>query len=187
MDVIDALYHRRAIRDFTEEPIAKEQVDQLINAAIQAPNAMDRQRWAFVVLRDRALLKRISDEAKNLTLAMMGSAPHMAPFRAHLLRADFNIFYNAPTLLLICGTEDDRFVEQDCCLAAANFMLAAHARGLGTCWIGFAEAWLSQAEAKKELGIPAHYRPIAPIILGRPRSQPPAPERHRPDVVWVGP
>jgi len=187
MDMIDALYHRRAIRDFTEEPVAKEQIDQLIDAAIQAPNAMDRQRWAFVVLRNRALLKRISDAAKNLTLSMMGSRPHLAQFRAFLSQTDFNIFYNAPVLIVICGTEDDRFVEQDCCLAAANLMLAAHALGLGTCWIGFAEAWLSQAEAKKELGIPAHYRPIAPIILGHPRVTPPAPERHRPDVVWLGP
>lgn len=187
MDVIDALYHRRAIRDFTEEPVAKEQIDQLIDAAIQAPNAMDRQRWAFVVLRDRALLKRSSDQAKKLTLTMTGSAPHLAPFRHFLSQSDLNIFYNAPALIIICGTEDDRFVDQDCCLAAANFMLAAHAAGLGTCWIGFAEAWLGQQEAKKELGIPSHYRPIAPIILGHPRVKPPAPERHRPDVVWLGP
>lgn len=187
MDVIDAIYQRRAVRDFTAEPVAKDQIDQLINAAIQAPNAMDRQRWAFVVLRDPALLKRISEEAKTLTLSLMGSAPHMAQFRAFLSQADFNIFYNAPVLIVICGTEDDRFVEQDCCLAAANLMLAAHAAGLGTCWIGFAEAWLGQAEAKKELGIPAHYRPIAPIILGHPRTRPEAPARHRPDVVWVGP
>lgn len=187
MDVIDALYHRRAIRDFTEEPVDKDQINQLIDAAIQAPNAMDEQRWAFVVLRDRAVLKRISDEAKNLTLSMMGSAPHLAQFRAFLSQADFNIFYNAPALIVICGTEDDPFVEQDCCLAAANLMLAAHALGLGTCWIGFAEAWLGQAEAKKELGIPMPYRPIAPIILGHPRAQPQAPERHRPDVVWIGP
>jgi hypothetical protein len=47
-------------------------------------------------------------------------------------------------------------------------MLAAHADGLGTCWIGFAEASLNQAAAKKEIGIPQHYRPIAPIILDTP-------------------
>ena len=187
MDVIDAIYHRRAIREFTEEPVAKEQIDRLIAAAVQAPNAMDRQRWAFVVLRDRALLKRISDEAKVLTLKVMGTAPHLAQFRDFLASAQFNIFYDAPVLILICGTEDDRFVDQDCCLAAQNLMLAAQAEGLGTCWVGFAEAWLNDEAAKKELGIPVHYRPIAPIILGHPRHQPPAPPRHRPDITWIGP
>ena len=185
MDIIEAIYHRRAIRDFTEEPVGKDQIDQLIAAAVEAPNAMDRQRWSFVVVRDRALLKRISDEAKALTLKMMGSTPHLSQFHDLLSSTQLNIFYNAPALIMICGTEDDRFVDQDCCLAAQNLMLAAHASGLGTCWIGFAEAWLNQAQAKKELGIPASYRPIAPIILGHPRAQPPAPARHRPDIVWI--
>jgi nitroreductase len=186
MDVIEAIYHRRAIREFTDAPVEKDQIDLLIDAAVHAPNAMDRQRWAFAVVRDRALLKRISDEAKILTLKMMGSAPHLAQFRDFLSSAQFSIFYDAPALIIVCGTEDDRFVDQDCCLAGQNLMLAAHAKGLGTCWIGFAEAWLSQAEAKKELGIPAHYRPIAPIIVGHPKVTPPAPPRHRPDVVWIG-
>jgi nitroreductase len=187
MDVIEAIDHRRAIREFTDKPVGKDQIDRLITTAVQAPNAMDKQRWAFVVIRDRALLKRISDEAKTFTLKMMGSDSRLSQFRDFLSSAQFNIFYDAPALLVICGTEDDRFVDQDCCLAAQNLMLAAHASGLGTCWIGFAEAWLNQAEAKKELGIPSHYRPIAPIILGHPRTQPPAPPRHRPDVVWIEP
>lgn len=185
MDVIEAIYHRRAIREFTDERVDKDQIDPLIAAAVEAPNAMDKQRWSFVVVRDRALLKRISDEAKALTLTMMGSTPHLSQFREFLSSAQLNIFYNAPALIIVCGTEDDRFVDQDCCLAAQNLMLAAHANGLGTCWIGFAEAWLNQAEAKKELGIPANYRPIAPIILGHPRVQPPAPPRHRPDIIWI--
>ena len=186
MDTMDAIYHRRAIREFTDVPVSRQEIERAIDAAIQAPNAMDKQRWAFVIVRDRALLKRISDEAKELTLRMMGSDPHLAKFRDHLSSAQFNIFYDAPVLVIICGTEDDHFVEQDCCLAGQNLMLAAHANGLGTCWIGFAEAWLAQPEAKKELGLPPHYRPIAPVILGHPRQQPSAPPRHRPDIVWIG-
>lgn len=187
MDITEIIYHRRAIREFTDAPVGKDQIDFLIDAAVQAPNAMDKQCWAFVVLRDRALMKRISSEAKVLTLKVMGSSPHMAQFRDFLCSAQFNIFYDAPVLIIICGTENDRFVDQDCCLAAQNLMLAAHANGLGTCWIGFAEAWLDREEAKKELGLPAHYRPIAPIILGHPRLHPPAPERRRPDIVWIEP
>lgn len=185
MDLTDAIYNRRAIRDFTDAPVERRAIDKLIDAAIQAPNAMDRQRWAFVVVQDRALLERISGEAKALTVSMIQPGSAMAEFRDTLVSAQFNIFYNAPVLIIICGTEDDAFVEQDCCLAAQNLMLAAHAQGLGTCWIGFAEAWLSQAAAKKELGIPLRYRPIAPIILGHPRISPAAPPRHRPEITWI--
>jgi nitroreductase len=88
MDVIEAIYHRRAIREFTDAPVEKDQIDLLIDAAVHAPNAMDRQRWAFAVVRDRALLKRISDDAKILTLKMMGSVQHFLrrPGADHRLR-----------------------------------------------------------------------------------------------------
>lgn len=187
MDVIEALYQRRAIRDFTDAPVEKLQIESLIDAAVHAPNALDRQRWAFVVVEDRALLQRISTQAKALTLRTIAADPRLASFRQMLSSPDLNIFYNAPVLIIICGTEDDHFVEQDCCLAGQNLMLAAHAMGLGSCWIGFAEAWLSQATAKPELGIPEHYRPIAPIILGHPRAQPAAPPRHHPEIRWIMP
>jgi len=175
MDVLEAIYHRRAVRAFTSEPVEKELIESLIDAAVHAPNAMDKQRWAFVVVRDRALMTRISSEAKALTLKMIGANP------------DLNIFYDAPVLVVICATQDDRFAEQDCCLAAQNLMLAAYDKGLGTCWIGFAEAWLNQPEAKKELGMPQTFKPIAPVIVGYPQNQPKAPERHRPDLIWIEP
>lgn len=187
MDVLEAIYRRRAIRSFTGEAVDKDLVESFIDAAIQAPNAMDRQRWAFVIVRDRALMRRISDEAKRLTLSSIGSNPDFKQFKELLSSPDLNIFYDAPVLIIICATEDDRFVEQDCCLAAQNLMLAAFAKGLGTCWIGFAEAWLNQPEAKKVLGLPAAFSPIAPIVLGYPQGRPEAPERRRPDTIWIGP
>lgn len=187
MDILEAIYHRRAIRAFTSEPVDKQIIETLIDAAVHAPNALDKQRWAFVIVRDRALMQRISAEAKALTLKTVGSNPDFRPFTDMLSSPDLNIFYDAPALVLICATQDDRFVEQDCCLAAQNLMLAAYDKGLGTCWIGFAEAWLNQPMAKKELGIPVTFRPIAPIIVGYPQMQPIAPERHQPDIVWIGP
>jgi nitroreductase len=190
MEVLEAIYRRRAIRSFTSEPVDRELIESLIDAAVHAPNAMDKQRWAFVVVRDRTLLARISAEAKALTLHVMGSArvdPGLEQFRKVLSAPEFNIFYDAPLLIVICGTEDDRFVDQDCCLAAQNLMLAAYAKGLGSCWIGFAEAWLNRPEAKKELGISATLRPIAPIILGYPQDHPVPPPRHRPNITWIEP
>jgi len=187
MDILDAIYHRRAIRAFTSEAVEKELIESLIDAAVHAPNAMDKQRWSFVIVRDRALMRRISGEAKTLTLRTIASNPDLKPFADMLSSPDLNIFYEAPVLIIICATENDRFVEQDCCLAAQNLMLAAYAKGLGTCWIGFAEAWLNRSEAKKELGIPPTFRPVAPLVVGYPRAQPETPERHPPDMIWIEP
>lgn len=187
MDILEAIYQRRATRAYTSEPVAKELIESLIDAAVHAPNAMDQQRWAFVVVQDRALMARMSAEAKALTLKVMSSDPRLAEFRDLLSSPDLNIFYDAPVLIVICAKEDDRFVEQDCCLAAQNLMLAAYEKGLGTCWIGFAEAWLNRPEAKKELGIPPTFKPIAPVILGYPHGQPKAPPRHHPDTIWIEP
>ena len=142
--------------------MAKDQIDLPPGAAA---NAMDRQRWAFVVIRDRALLKRIFDEAKVLTLKMMGSAPAVRSFGN--CRFSGFIFYERAAFVIV--PHRGRSVRRSGLLSRGGEPHAGSMpRFLGTCWIGFAEAWLGQAESK-ELSIPAHYRPIAPIILGHPR------------------
>jgi len=73
----------------------------------------------------------------------------------------------------------------DCSLAAENLMLAAHAAGLGTCWIGFAQGWLGTPEGKSALKLPETDIPIAPIIVGHPKSVPPAVSRKPPRIDWI--
>jgi nitroreductase len=88
-------------------------------------------------------------------------------------------------LIVICATEPDPMAQQDCCLAAENLMLAAHGRAAGTCWIGFAEPWLNQPEGKAALKIPVEHAPVAPIIIGYPRGEHPAPPRREPRIAWI--
>jgi nitroreductase len=66
-------------------------------------------------------------------------------------------------------------------------MLAAHGAGLGTCWIGFARAWLDLPEGRKALSIPAHYIPVAPIAIGHPKTEMPLVPRRHPDILWFAP
>jgi len=185
MNVMDAIYHRRSVREFTEAPVDAEMIRLLIAAAVQAPNAMNRQSWSFVVVEDQAMLARCSEQAKAYLLATLAPDSDAMQFREHLASPNFDIFHGAPTLILICATGGDEWATQDCCLAAQNLMLAAFANGLGTCWIGFAQAWLNHPDGKKELGIPSHFRPIAPIIVGHPKSQAAATSRHSPDILWI--
>ena len=99
---------------------------------------------------------------------------------------DFDIFYHAPVLVVIAAASNSPWAVEDCSLAAENLMLVAHAAGLGTCWIGFSQAWLGTAEGKELLKIPADYFPVAPIIVGHPKSVPPPVPRKEPNILWVG-
>ena len=185
MDIIDAVYHRRAVRDFADVPVDRDAIRFVIDAAIHAPNAMNRQPWSFTVVSNRTVLDRCSNGAKAHSLALLSGNPHLARFRENLASPEFNIFYNAPALIVISATAADQMAQQDCCLAAENLMLAAYERGLGTCWIGFAESWLNQSEGKDMLKIPTEHIAVAPIIIGHPRGDHPTPPRRAPHITWV--
>jgi nitroreductase len=185
MNVLEAINSRRAVREYVREPVDEATVARLIDAAVQAPSAINRQDWLFVVVTDPVALDSIAHKAKVHMLNMLDRTPMLSRFREHLSSSEYNIFYQAPALVLICAMAPDDMAEHDCCLAAENLMLAARAEGLGSCWIGFAEAWLGQPEAKAELGLPEAARPVAPIILGRPSAWPPAPGRRPPSVKWI--
>ncbi len=185
MEVLDAIHGRRAVRDYTDRPVSHEAIAAVLGAAIWAPSGMNRQPWRFVVIEGRSRLARCSAEAKALMLKEAEHRPEIAAVRAMLEQPEFNIFYNAPALIVICATEQGEMAIKDCCLAAQTLMLAAFAQGLGTCWIGFAEAWLNTPAAKAELGIPASTQAVAPIFIGWPATTPSAPERRAPDIQFV--
>lgn len=89
---------------------------------------------------------------------------------------------------MICATQREPFVDHDCCLAAQTLMLSALERGLSTCWIGFAEAWLNTPRARQELGIAKDHIPIAPVIIGYPQTIPPPTARQHPEIAgWASP
>ncbi len=187
MNVLDAIRGRRAVRAYSGEPVNKNLLSGLVDAAVTAPNAMNRQPWLFAAVTDRAQLKRISDAAKAHTLANLAATPGLEQYSAQLSDPEFDIFYGAPALMLICATAPDEMATIDCCLAAENFMLAAHADGLGTCWIGFAQAWLQSPDGVAELNLPEGARVVAPIVIGRPRGKPDAPPRQRARIQWIRP
>jgi nitroreductase len=186
MDLMDAIYHRRAVRDFTTKAVDRETIRFVVAAAIQAPSAMNRQPWSFVVVEDQAALERYSHKAKAYLLETLAEGGPLDQYRALLAEPSFHLFYHAPALIVICATSDEEGTAEDCCLAAENLVLAAHGAGLGSCWIGFSRPWLDLPEGRKELGIPAHYLPVAPIAVGHPKAPPPPTPRRDPDILWVG-
>jgi len=184
MDLKEAIYSRRAVREFTAEPVKEEVVRQLIDAAIQAPSAVNQQPWLFSVVRDKALLAHISTEAKaHMLKTSMAAASHH--FQTILSNSDFDIFYHAPALVVISATAEGPWAVEDCALAAENLMLAACAAGLGTCWIGFAQSWLGTPDGKAALKLSSTNVPVAPIIVGHPKAAAAPVPRNAPKIRWI--
>ncbi len=168
MSIIDAIYGRRSVRKYTNEDVPKELVIKLIEAAIQAPSSSNLQPWSFAVIQNSDLLKIHSDQAKKLVLEKFGNSDDPRGYKKLLQSPDFNIFYNAGTLIIIYAKGQGLTSMGDCCLAGQNLMLAAFSHGMGTCWIGFATYLINSAEFKQQMGIPQDYRGVAPIIVGYP-------------------
>jgi nitroreductase len=185
MDLLQAIRGRRAIRDYADKALTESAIRSLIDEAVWAPSGVNLQPWCFFVVDNPAALAAYSAEAKSLMLRQADKHLELPQLREMLASSEFNIFYNAPVLVVICATTPDEMALKDCCLAAQTLMLAAHAQGLGSCWIGFAEAWLNSPAGKAKLGIPAEYRPVAPIILGYPKGPVAAAERRMPDIRHV--
>ncbi len=186
MDVMDAISHRRSVREYLDKTVPRATIERLIDAAIQAPSAVNRQPWHFTVIQDRKLLDEISARAKRHMLSIIGTDKAPAILREHLSDPGFQIFYHAPVLILISGSDDDDWVTEDAALAAENLMLAAHAFGLGSCWIGFSQRWFETGEGSKTIGLPNGLRPIAPIIVGYSRRAAPAVPRNPATIRWIG-
>jgi nitroreductase len=185
MNVLHAIYTRRSVRAFTREAVDDSDIVDLIDAAIQAPNALNAQSWGFTVVTAPTLLRRIAAETKASALTRLQGAPEQAVMLQHLAQPDFDVLYGAPALVVIWTTGADDLSTHDCCLAAENLMLAAHAKGLGTCWIGFVESWLQGPDADAVLDLPSGARPVAPIILGYPMAEPAPPGRRPAQVRWL--
>lgn len=191
MTVFEAIVKRRAVRAYRPDTLDKDTVRELLKAAVRAPTAMHAEPWAFAVIQGRPLLKRYSDLAKaTWSTEQNGShaiahptAPSHAQAASMFAHPDFNLFYNASTLIVIGARTLGGFVAADCWLAAENLMLAACAMGLGTCCIGSAVPVLNRTDVKAELQLPPDFQSVAPIIVGLPSGETPATTRRDPDVL----
>lgn len=185
MELLKAIYLRRSVRDYTNQVVPRAVLLKLIEAAIQAPTALDEQPWTFAVIQGKQRLKDYSDRAKMRFLETF--SPGRDPHSAHhdlLKKPTYNVFYNADTLVVVYSRPGGQFVLTNCCLAAENLMLAATAMGLGTCPIGFAQSWLDQSETKRELGVPADFTAVLPIIVGYPAGVAEPIPRKNPEIYF---
>ena len=177
-ETLAVIKNRRSIRKYRAEQVNDSELQSIMEAAIHAPNAMNQQKWHFTVIQDKAML----DKMESLARAnMLNSDIEFLAKRAS--SPDFDLFHQAPTVVLITADEKARFTEIDCGAAAENIALAAKSLNIGSCPIALSEfifASDKSAEIKKELGIPEGYRHIICIALGYIEGDnPPTPPRNK--------
>ena len=174
MQLKQVIRARHAVRSYTRQGVAEQDIQCLLEAAVRAPNARNEQPWSFVVVQNRDLLQRYSEEAKaRLRIAL--STRESTARRALLNGGGFDVFYGAGTLIIICGRKDNEDAEADCWLAAENLMLTACDLGLGSCPVGTALPVLNSRPVKAELDIPGDVTAIAAIVVGYPDGPAPLP------------
>ena len=183
MTAKEAIFGRSSVRAYKKESIDRPTLNALLAAAVRAPTAMHGEPWQFVIVEDSKRLMRLSDLAK-VSFVMEAARLHAdRPGLKVFSEPDFNVFYDAPALIVICAKSAGHFAVADCWLAAQNLMLAAHSMGFGTCVIGSAAAALNAPDIKHELGIPAETTVVAPIIVGRPSGESHPSARNEPQVL----
>ncbi|RJP24902.1 MAG: nitroreductase family protein [Candidatus Abyssobacteria bacterium SURF_5] len=181
-EFFDVLYGRRSIRLYKDEPLSRETIEALLIDATQAATASNLQPWEFVIVTDKAFMKKISDSCKRKMLRILEADPdnYLKRYEASLRNLDLNIFYNAPCVIYIVAPRSAPLATFDCSMAAGNLMLSARARGFGSCWIGLGAD--PDDDVREQLDIPKDYRIVAPIVVGTPDHEPQAPPRKAPAI-----
>ena len=154
-DKLNFIFGRRSIRVYSPGEIDPSTITRLLEAAMAAPSAMTKDPWRFVVVREHQTLSKLAGTlagGKMLLTASVG--------------------------VVVCGDMDtvfDRqlsFLLQDCSAAIENLLLAAHALGLGACWVGVHPIEEAVNDVRRLVSIPTTIVPIAVIALGHPGEQP---------------
>lgn len=155
MDALEVIKRRRSIREFTDEPLDKETMTQILDAARWAPSGGNRQGWRFVVVTDpqvKEMIRKVSP----------------------------GIFALPTAFIVICMKKkagarawDEWLYAADCGIAAQNIMLAAFSLGIGTCVV----ASFAKEALREILEVPEGIDPSLIVTLGHYESLPEAPER----------
>ncbi len=188
-DVIELIKTRRSVREYKEDHVTDEDIKFLIDCARYAPSGFNMQPWSFIVIKNKDVLRKISEQGKKSMIPLLeqfkNTSGKAADFLVFLKTKGTDMFYNAPVLVIILGNKNAATADWDCAMAAQNMMLAAHSKGMGSCWIGGVLPALMDEGFLKELGAPAGYKAVAPLIFGYPKGKTEAPGRSEPEVKWL--
>lgn len=149
--MLEDLKTRRSVRKYKAEQISDAQLDAILEAGLYAPSGMNSQKAVMVAVRD----KQTRDQLSKMNAAVMGTTN--------------DPFYGAPCVIVVLADPERYTWVEDGSLVMGNLMHAAHALGLGSCWIHRAQQMFDSAEGKellKKWGLPETLRGVGNCILG---------------------
>jgi nitroreductase len=147
MDAICALKTRRAVRAYTDEPVAREVLEDIVDCARLAASAINIQPWEFVVVTAPGTLARIAAVT------------------------DFGKFIATAPACIVVFCRDTKYFVEDGSAATQNLLVAARAHGLGSCWVAGDKKPYCEA-IRELLGAPAGTRLVSLVPLGHPAEEP---------------
>ena len=159
-EVIKAIRNRRSTRKYKDKQIGEEELQTLLDAGIQAPSANNSQSWHFTVIQDRDMINFISDKSKEVMLKSDNENI------VNIGKNAVNIFYNAPTLIIVSGKKEVSSYSVDCSAAIENMLIAAESIGLGTVWVGLSRFFFTLSDEIKKLKLPDGYEPFYAVAVG---------------------
>lgn len=164
MDAIEAILTRRSIRKYKSKPIPEDVVAEVLKAAMHAPTAGNQRPWHFMIVTNHDLIDQI---------------PVIHPY-AEMVRI-------APMVILVCGDlrleKHVGYWEHDCSAATLTMGLAAHALGLGACWLGIHPREDRVAGIREIFDLPKNVIPFSIVALGYPDETPEEMNRYMPDRI----
>ena len=146
------VFKRRSIRKFLNKPVSDEQLKIILEAAMAAPSAWNRQPWSFIVIKDKEIINNLSNIHQYARMCK-----------------------DAPVVIAVLGkTEDEKWIE-DCSAATQNMLLTITALGLGTVWVDIRSTHYKtdndEAVAKKILGVPEEWGILNLLPIGYPAEE----------------
>ncbi|MCR5469798.1 MAG: nitroreductase family protein [Prevotella sp.] len=162
---INNIMSRTSIRQYTNEPVSKSDIETMLRAGMAAPTAVNKQPWHFIVITDKAKLKELSGgrggmlEKCAVAIVVCGDMEKAMPGKAQ------------------------EYWIQDCSAATENILLAANALGLGAVWTGAYPMADRVSSISKALKLPETIVPLCTIVIGHPAEQPKPKDKWKPENV----
>lgn len=169
MTVIEALKNRRAIRNYTTQPVEKEKIEQILQAATYAPNDRMREPWHFYVLQNDAM-KRYEKMASTYLQERF-------PTKPHLVESSLKVVQTTPVAIVVTAdmVENDEDATADnifaVCSAIMSMWLAAEELGLGFVWRTRGVGLVHDARMHTFIGADQNQKVVGTIFIGYPVEQ----------------
>lgn len=164
---IETIMTRTSVRAFTDRPVEDEKIEQMLRAGMAAPTAVNKQPWAFIVVKSREQLDRLKEAN---------------PYARMLESAQLAIVVCGDMTKAIEGPMQSYWI-QDASAATENILLAAHALGLGAVWTGVYPNPERVAPVSEALSLPSYAVPLCVIPMGYPAESPEPKDKWKPENV----